>query len=146
MRRKGGSKFPRGITLINSEFISIFDDMFYRLPFPNDQQLEQLLKRNPIILAKDQEYRSSLRAELIVPRAFADFADGFKAYLKSQSPAISTKSQIVFSSFSDRCRTPPPETGAGGGSAGGTSEGEEHGNDDGKGDGEDGEAQGEDED
>ena len=55
--------------------------MFYRMPFPNDQQLEQLLKRNPIFLAKDQEYRSSVRAELDEPWAFADFCSGFKAYL-----------------------------------------------------------------
>ena len=121
LRRKGGSKFPRGVTLINPEFLSIFDDMFYRLPFPHGQQLEQLLKKNPLILAKDREYRSSVRAELEEPRAFADFASCFKAYLKNRSPATAATSQIVFSSFADRCRTPPPDSGSGGGSAGGMS-------------------------
>ena len=146
LRRKGGSKFPRGVTLINADFLSIFDDMFYRLPFPNGQQLEQLLKRNPIILAKDQEYRSSVRGELDEPRAFADFWRGFKAYLKNRSPVSAAKSRIVFSSFADRCHTPPPETGSGGGSAVGTSNGEENGEGDGEENGEgDGEENGEDE-
>jgi len=127
LRRKGGSKYPRAISLINPDFLSIFDDMFYRLPFPHGLHLEQLLKKSPLIQAKDLEFRSSVRAELDLPRACADFASGFKAYLKSRSPA--TAATIVYASFTDRNRspTPPPGTGAVRGSDDGEEEGGQRG-------------------
>jgi hypothetical protein len=126
LRRKGGSKFPRGISLINPDFLSIFDDMFYRLPFPHALHLEQLLKKSPLIQAKDLEFRSSVRAELDLPRAWADFASGFKAYLKNRSPA--TAATIVYASFTDRNRSPTPPPGSGavrGSDEGGEGDGEE---------------------
>ncbi len=120
---KGDRKGHQPLRLINSKFLGIFDDMFYRLPFPNALELERMLKRNEVILAGNEEFLSSMRAELDEERALGDFERGWKKYLAERVPP-SAKTKIVYSSFAERNRSLTPETDGATGSAGGGGAGE----------------------
>ena len=117
--RKGKSSFrdAKAETLINPTFLSIFDDMFYRLPFPTSIGLESVLKKNPVVQAGNAEFLASIRNELNEPRARADFFNGWKKYLKDRQPAGAA---VVYASHQDRCSSPPPVPGqaVGGGGPG----------------------------
>jgi hypothetical protein len=95
--------------LINPKFLGIFDDMFYRLPFPNALELERILKRSDLILAGNAEFLSSIREDLDEERALGDFERGWKKYL-AERVLPSAKTKIVYSSFAERNRSPTPET------------------------------------
>ena len=113
--RKGKSSFKdaKVENLINPAFLSIFDDMFYRLPFPTALALESVLKKNPVILGSNAEFLASIRNELNEPRARADFLNGWK---KDRQPAGAAA--VVYASHQDRCRSPPPVPGQAGGGGG----------------------------
>ena len=121
--RQGDRKGPEPVRLINPKFLGIFDDMFYRLPFPNALELERILKRSDLILAGNAEFLSSIRAELDEERALGDFERGWKKYL-AERVVPSAKAKIVYSSFAERNRSPTPETDGATGSAGGGGAGE----------------------
>ncbi len=107
--RKGASQRPHPVLFINETSLAIFDDMFYRLPFPSASQLEQVLKKNPVIQARNAEYLASRRVELGEERAKQDFASGWKAYLLKRSLEVSAPAaKIVYASWQDRNRSPSP--------------------------------------
>ncbi len=114
---KGDRKGPQPLLLIKSKFLGIFDDIFYRLPFPNALELERLLKRSEVILAGNGVFLSSIRAELDEERALGDFERGWKKYL-AERVLPSAKTKILYSSFAERNRSPTPETDGATGSAG----------------------------
>jgi hypothetical protein len=95
---KGDRKGPEPLLLINPKFLGIFDDMFYRLPFPNALELERILKRSDLILAGNAEFLSSIREDLDEERALGDFERGWKKYL-AERVLPSAKAKIVYSSF-----------------------------------------------
>ncbi len=107
---KGDRKGPQPLLLINPKFFGIFDDMFYRLPFPTALELERLLKRNEVILAGNAEFLSSMRAKLEEERALGDFERGWKNYLAERLPPSARTKIVYYSSFAERNRSPTPET------------------------------------
>ncbi len=115
---------PTPVKVINGAVLACLDDMFYRLPFPNLNELEKLIKE-----AKGEasmiEFRRGLKAELDTPRAVQDFASGWDKYWQeTQNPEEREAAGIhVEESFEDRNRSPTPETGSdleGGGGGGDT--------------------------
>ena len=131
--RKGRSSFKdaKVENLINPAFLSIFDDMFYRLPFPTALALESVLKKNPVILGSNAEFLASIRNELNEPRVRADVFNGWKKYLKDRQPAGAAA--VVYASHQDRCSSPPPVPGqaVGGRVSGSTGEGSDGGDESG---------------
>ena len=125
--RKGKRSFrdAKAETLINPTFLSIFDDMFYRLPFPTSLGLESVLKKNPVVQAGNAEFLASIRNELNEPRARTDFYNGFIKYLRDRRPT--GPAAIVYASLDDRCSSPPPGQAGGEGGAGSTGGGGNNG-------------------
>ena len=99
--RKGKSSFKdaKTETLINPPFLAIFDDIFYRLPFPSALELEALLKKHPIILGSNAGFLASLRAELDVPRARAYFVNGWQKYISKLGGCIMGNNEIIITHY-----------------------------------------------
>jgi hypothetical protein len=56
---------PTPVKLINPVVLSCIDDMFYRLTFPNSDELERLIKAaGPAAETNMMEFRLCLREEL----------------------------------------------------------------------------------
>ena len=70
---------PTPVKVINAAVLSCLDDMFYRLPFPTQNELEKLIKdaqgETTMI-----EFRAALREDLHHPRALKDFESGWEKY------------------------------------------------------------------
>jgi hypothetical protein len=106
---------------INSAVLACLDDLFYRLPFPNLNELEKLIKEAKAE-ASMVDFRRGLKAELETPRALQDFESGWDKYWQeTQSPEQRGAAGIqVEESFDERNRSPTPDTGSdreGGGDA-----------------------------
>jgi hypothetical protein len=86
--RQGDQRGPHQHRLINPTFLRIFDDMLYRLPFPNALHLERILKRNEVLLAGNAEFLSSIRSELHDDRALVDFERGWKRFWRNSCPQV----------------------------------------------------------
>ena len=63
---------PTPVKVINAAVLSCLDDMFYRIPFPLQTELERLIKD-----AQDEtqmsEFRATIREDLNNPRALKEF-------------------------------------------------------------------------
>ena len=96
--------------VINADVLSCLDDMFYRLPFPNEMKLEKLIKDVQGVTPMS-EFRDEVREDLNDPRAFKHFESGWDKYwneTKSQKRAASKGQQPR--SMRDRIRTAAPAT------------------------------------
>jgi cysteinyl-tRNA synthetase len=85
--------------------------MFYRLPFPNQSELERLIKG-----AKCEtqmiDFRSELRDDLNTPRALKEFESGWDKYwreMQSQKRAAASRGQPA-KSMKVRIRSETPPT------------------------------------
>ena len=114
--------------VINAAVLSCLDDMFYRLPFPNQVELEKLIKDAQGV-TQMAEFRDELREGLNGSRALKEFESGWDKYwtdTQSQKRAAASRQQTK--SIRDRCRNKTPPTpddssgeGHGSGDAGETS-------------------------
>ncbi len=109
--------------VINAAVLSCLDDMFYRLPFPNQGELEKLIKDAQGV-TQMTDFRDELREGLNGSRALKEFESGWEKYwtdTQSQKRAAASRGQQA-KSIKERCRnqTPPtPEDSSGEGHAGG---------------------------
>ncbi len=96
--------------VINAAVLSCLDDMFYRLPFPNQLELEKLIKAVPGGVDKMSDFRDVIREDLNEPRALKDFESGWDRYwneTQTQKRAVANRQP---KSMRDRIRreaTPP---------------------------------------
>ncbi len=102
---------PTPVKVINAAVFSCLDDMFYRLPFPTQTELEKLIKD-----AKGEaemiEFKAKLREDLTNPRVLKDFESGWDKYWgETQSQklerAAASRGQLV-KSMRDRFRSESP--------------------------------------
>ena len=109
--------------VINAAVLSWLDDMFYRLPFPNQVELEKLIKDAQGV-TQMTGFRDELREGLNGTRALKEFESGWDKYwtdTRSQKRAAASRGQQA-KSMKERCgnRTPPtPEESFGEGHASG---------------------------
>jgi hypothetical protein len=100
------------VKVINAALLSCLDDMFYRLPFPNQLELEKLIKDVPGGVAKMSDFRDVIREDLNEPRALKDFESGWDAYwneTQTQKRAAANRGQQS-KSMRDRIRKATPPT------------------------------------
>ncbi len=72
---------PTPVNVINPAVLSLLDNLFYRLPFPNQEELDRLIKADNCDAAM-QDFRTGLRADLDKPRAMQDLERGWDKYWK----------------------------------------------------------------
>lgn len=70
---------PTPVKVINAAVLSCLDDMFYRLPFPNQIELEKLIKDSQGE-AQMSDFRAEIREDLNMHRALKDFQSGWDKY------------------------------------------------------------------
>ena len=102
---------PTPVKVINAAVLSCLDDMFYRLPFPNQIELEKLIKVSQGE-AQMSDFRAEIREDLNLPRALKDFESGWDKYWKetqSQKRAAAARGKPT-KSMKDRIRAETPET------------------------------------
>jgi hypothetical protein len=100
------------VKVINAAVLSCLDDMFYRLPFPNQLELEKLIKDVPGGVDKMSEFRDVIREDLNEPRALKDFESGWDRYwneTQTQKRAAANRGQQS-KSMRDRIRKATPPT------------------------------------
>jgi hypothetical protein len=98
------------VKVINADVLSCLDDMFYRLPFPNQMELEKLIKDAQGV-TQMSDFRAEIRDDLNEPRALKEFESGWDKYwneTKSQKRAASKGQQSK--SIKDRIRKAAPAT------------------------------------
>jgi hypothetical protein len=98
---------PTPVNVINPAVLSLLDKMFYRLPFPNQDELDKLIKADQSDTAM-QEFRTGLRADLDKPRAMQDFERGWDKYWR-ETGSKSASQQMPARSFQDKTKSPSPE-------------------------------------
>ena len=96
--------------VIGATVLSCLDDMYYRLPFPSQDQLEKLIKdaRGD---AEMNEFRALIREDLNDDRALKEFESGWEKYwaeTRSQQQAAASRAQS--GSVKDRLRSESPTT------------------------------------
>ena len=101
--------------VIGAAVLSCLDDMYYRLPFPSQDQLEKLIKdaRGD---AEMNEFRALIREDLNDDRALKEFESGWEKYwaeTRSQQQAAASRAQS--GSVRDRLRSESPTTPSGDG-------------------------------
>jgi hypothetical protein len=104
-------QFATPVKVINAAVLSCLDDMFYRLPFPSQTELEKLIK-DAQGEAQMIEFRATLREDLNNPRALKEFESGWDKYwgeTQSQKRAAASRGQPV-KSMRDRVRSETPPT------------------------------------
>jgi hypothetical protein len=97
------------VKVINAAVLSCLDDMFYRLPFPLQTELEKLIKdaQGDNLMT---EFRSTLREELSHPRALKEFESGWNKYwVETRSQQRAAVLQPA-KSMKDRLRSETPPT------------------------------------
>ena len=102
---------PTPVKVINAAVLSCLDDMFYRLPFPNQLELEKLIKEAQGV-TQLADFRDVLRTGLESSRALKEFESGWDRYwaeTQSQKRAAASRGQQT-QSIKDRCRCETPET------------------------------------
>ena len=100
---------PTPVKVINAAVLSCLDDMFYRLPFPLQTEVEKLIQdaRGETTMI---EFRSTLREDLLNPRALKDFENGWDKYwLETRSQQRAAVPQPA-KSMKDRLRSESPPT------------------------------------
>ena len=121
---------PTPVNVINPAVLSLLDNMFYRLPFPNQEELDRLIKAdNCDSESAMQGFRTGLRADLDKPHAMRDFERGWDKYWKETgSKGASQKKQAK--SFEDKTKSPSPQPeGSDGSDAGRNGSGSDGGED-----------------
>jgi len=101
---------PTPVKVIGAAVLSCLDDMYYRLPFPSQDQLEKLIKdaRGD---AEMNEFRALIREDLNDDRALKEFESGWEKYwaeTRSQQQAAASRAQS--GSVKDRLRSESPTT------------------------------------
>jgi len=101
---------PTPVQVINAAVLSCLDDMFYRLPFPIQTELEKLIQD---VQGDSQmiEFRATIREDLNNPRALKEFESGWDKYwgeTRSQQQAAASRAQS--GSVRDRLRSESPTT------------------------------------
>ena len=101
---------PTPVKVINAAVLSCLDDMFYRLPFPNQLELEKLIKEAHGV-TQMTDFRDELREGLNGSRALKEFERRWEKYwadTQSQKRAAASRQQTK--SIRDRCRNKTPPT------------------------------------
>ena len=108
-------QFATPVKVINAAVLSCLDDMFFRLPFPSQTELEKLIKD-----AKGEaemiEFKAKLREDLTNPRALKEFESGWDKYwgeTQSQKRAAASRGQPA-KSMTERFRSESPSEDGGG--------------------------------
>jgi len=101
---------PTPVKVINAAVLSCLDDMYYRLPFPSQDQLEKLIK-DVQGDTEMNEFRAAIREDLNDARALKEFESGWEKYwaeTRSQQQAAASRAQS--GSVRDRLRSESPTT------------------------------------
>jgi len=101
---------PTPVKVIGPAVLSCLDDMYYRLPFPSQDQLEKLIK-DVQGDTEMNEFRALIREELNDDRALKEFESGWEKYwaeTRSQQQAAASRAQS--GSVRDRLRSESPTT------------------------------------
>lgn len=96
--------------VIGATVLSCLDDMYYRLPFTSQDQLEKLIK-DVQGDTEMNEFRALIREDLNNPRALKEFESGWEKYwaeTRSQQQAAASRAQS--GSVKDRLRSESPTT------------------------------------
>lgn len=96
--------------VIGAAVLSCLDDMYYRLPFPSQDQLEKLIK-DVQGDTEMNEFRALIREDLNDARALKEFESGWEKYwaeTRSQQQAAASRAQS--GSVRDRLRSESPTT------------------------------------
>ena len=96
--------------VIGAAVLSCLDDMYYRLPFPSQDQLEKLIK-DVQGDTEMTEFRAAIREDLNDARALKEFESGWEKYwaeTRSQQQAAASRAQS--GSVKDRLRSESPTT------------------------------------
>ena len=114
---------PTPVNVINPDVLSLLDNLFYRLPFPIQTELEKLIKD----VQGDTEmieFRATIREDLNNPRALKEFESGWDKYwveTRSQQQAAASRAQS--GSMRDRVRSESPTAPSGDGDSDGADSG-----------------------
>jgi hypothetical protein len=98
------------VKVIGAAVLSCLDDMYYRLPFPSQDQLEKLIK-DVQGDTEMNEFRALIREDLNDARALKEFESGWEKYwaeTRSQQQAAASRAQS--GSVRDRLRSESPTT------------------------------------
>jgi len=98
------------VKVIGAAVLSCLDDMYYRLPFPSQDQLEKLIK-DVQGDTEMNEFRAAIREDLNDARALKEFESGWEKYwgeTRSQKQAAASRGQS--GSMRDRIRSESPTT------------------------------------
>jgi len=98
------------VKVIGAAVLSCLDDMYYRLPFPSQDQLEKLIK-DVQGDTEMTEFRAAIREDLNDARALKEFESGWEKYwaeTRSQQQAAASRAQS--GSVRDRLRSESPTT------------------------------------
>jgi len=101
---------PTPVKVIGAAVLSCLDDMYYRLPFPSQDQLEKLIK-DVQGDTEMNEFRAAIREDLNDARALKEFESGWEKYwaeTRSQQQAAASRAQS--GSVRDRLRSESPTT------------------------------------
>jgi hypothetical protein len=101
---------PTPVKVIGPAILSCLDDMYYRLPFPSQDQLEKLIK-DVQGDTEMTEFRAAIREDLNDARALKEFESGWEKYwaeTRSQQQAAASRAQS--GSVRDRLRSESPTT------------------------------------
>ena len=101
---------PTPVKVIDAAVLSCLDDMYYRLPFPTQTELEKLIK-DVQGDTEMSEFRATIREDLNNPRALKEFESGWDKYwaeTRSQQQAAASRAQS--GSVRDRLRSESPTT------------------------------------
>jgi len=100
---------PTPVKVINAAVLSCLDDMFYRLPFPLQTELEKLIKDAQ---GDNQmsEFRNTLREDLSHPRALKDSESGWDKYWAETRSQRGAAVLQPAKSMKDRLRSESPPT------------------------------------
>ena len=112
---------PTPVNVINPAVLSLLDNMFYRLPFPNQDELDRLIKADNCETAM-HDFRTGLRMDLDKPRAMQDFEKGWDKYWR-ETGSKGASEQKLAKSFQDKTKSPSPEPGGSGNGEGGSDSG-----------------------
>ena len=110
---------PTPVKVIGAAVLSCLDDMYYRLPFPSQDQLEKLIK-DVQGDTEMNEFRAAIREDLNDARALKEFESGWEKYwaeTRSQQQAAASRAQS--GSVKDRLRSESPATPTGSGNGDG---------------------------
>jgi hypothetical protein len=106
---------PTPVKVIGAAVLSCLDDMYYRLPFTSQDQLEKLIK-DVQGDTEMNEFRAAIREDLNDARALKEFESGWEKYwaeTRSQQQAAASRAQS--GSVKDRLRSESPTTTSGDG-------------------------------